>query len=146
MYRGNNSKSTDDYHKEMCWEIFSDWCVKKVFPAIRKTGRKSVLVLDRATYQTHLLDEDRKPSTQWRKSRLIESIKKWGGPDKSWSKNWEKEKSNRQLLEYCRSIYPTPKYAIQKLADQFEEGEFCIKILFLPVAHPELNPIEIFGV
>ena len=35
-----------------------------------------------------------------------------------------------------------PKYKIQKLADQFETATFSIKILFLPVAHPELNPIE----
>lgn len=66
MYRGNKSNSTDDYDKEMCWEVFSDCCVKKLFPAIQKTGRKSVLVLDRATYHIHLFDEDRRPTTEWR--------------------------------------------------------------------------------
>lgn len=37
---------------------------------------------------------------------------------------------------------PPPKYLAQELADTFTEGDFHIKIIFLPVAHPELNPIE----
>ena len=47
------------------------------------------------------------------------------------------------MLEHAQKIAPDPKYEIQDIADQFEDGEFCIKILFLPVAHPELNPIEL---
>ena len=39
-------------------------------------------------------------------------------------------------------MYPIPKYKIQKIADKFEKSGFQIKILFLPVSHPELNPIE----
>ena len=47
------------------------------------------------------------------------------------------------MLEQARKIYPAPKYKIQKIADKFTSADFNIKILFLPVAHPELNPIEI---
>ena len=39
-------------------------------------------------------------------------------------------------------ICPQPQYQIQAIADSFSTDTFHIKILFLPVAHPELNPIE----
>ena len=52
------------------------------------------------------------------------------------------QKSKSQLLERAKKIYPKPKYKIQKIADKFHKGHFSIKILFLPNAHPELNPIE----
>ena len=44
--------------------------------------------------------------------------------------------------ENALSIYKTPKYTIQKIADKFQNDDGHIKVLFLPVAHPELNPIE----
>ena len=49
---------------------------------------------------------------------------------------------NHQLIHYARKIYSSPKYKIQKIADKFGAETFSIKILFLPVAHSELNPIE----
>ena len=42
----------------------------------------------------------------------------------------------------AKKVYPNPTYKIQKIADKFTLGGFNIKTLFLPVAHPELNPIE----
>ena len=51
-------------------------------------------------------------------------------------------KTKMQLLDYARRIYPRPKYRIQKIADKFEKDAFYIKLLFLRVSHPELNPIE----
>ena len=39
-------------------------------------------------------------------------------------------------------MYPSPRYKIQNLANQFETAIFSIKLLFFQVAHPELNPIE----
>ena len=47
-------------------------------------------------------------------------------------------------MAQARQIYPSPTYKIQKMANKFATEEFNIKILFLPVAHPELNPIEMF--
>ena len=46
MYRGKHAKQSDDYHKEMFWEGFSHWCRHRVFPAMKRTQRKSVLILD----------------------------------------------------------------------------------------------------
>lgn len=40
-------------------------------------------------------------------------------------------------------MYPSPTYKIQKIANQFAYGDFSIRILFLPVAHTDLNPVEV---
>ena len=53
------------------------------------------------------------------------------------------EKKNK-LLSGAREVYPSPTYTIQKIANTYTIGMFHIKILFLPVAHPELNPTEMF--
>ena len=56
----------------------------------------------------------------------------------------EKRILKADLLSQARIVYPSPKYEIQKMADKFESGIFSIKILFLRVAHIELNAIEMF--
>ena len=142
LFRGSKSKKSDDYHSEMNWDVFSDWCERVVFPRIAATNKSSVVVLDRATYHTVVDEEDRRPVTCWNKARLIDAIRRWGGPPDDWPLTWAKKKSKHQLLDFARSIYPSPKYKIQKIADKFTTESFQIKILFLPVAHPELNPIE----
>ena len=99
-------------------------------------------MLDRATYHTKITDDTRPPTTSWRKAQLVDAIKRWDGPNDDWPLTWAAEKTNSQKLQEARRLKPTPEYEIQRIADLFAEGEFCIKILFLPVAHPELNPIE----
>ena len=49
LFRGMKSNKSNDYRTEMNWNVFSDCCEKKVFPAMQVAGKKSVLVLDRAT-------------------------------------------------------------------------------------------------
>ena len=43
LYRDSKSNKSADYHTEMNWDVFSDWCNTKVFPAIR--ARKKRLYL-----------------------------------------------------------------------------------------------------
>ena len=43
-----------------------------------------------------------------------------------------------ELANFCKQNKPKPKYMISKIAEKYN-----VKILFLPVAHPELNPIEL---
>jgi len=142
LYRGKKALRGSDYHQEMCWDVFSDWCEKKVFPALIQRKRKAVLVLDRATYHAMIDDDDKLPRKSWAKPRLISCVERWGGPHEDWPEDWRMKKTKAQLLERAISIYPQPKYKIQKLADKFANDEAHIKIIFLPVAHPELNPIE----
>lgn len=142
LYRGAKANKSEDYHTEMNWDVFRHWCENTVFPAIVATGKKSVIVLDRAKYHTKLDDIDRKPVTSWNKQRLGDAIVRWGGQPEDWPLTWRRKKSKAQLLEQARLMYRTPIYTIQKIADKFSEGDFELKVLFLPVAHPELNPIE----
>ena len=53
-------------------------------------------------------------------------------------------KTKDELLKRAKEINPNPVYKLQKIADGFTKGLFHIKIFLLPVAHPELNLIEIF--
>lgn len=46
-------------------------------------------------------------------------------------------------MEHAKSIYPTVMYKIQKTADKFQTEYIELKFAFLPVAHPELNPVEL---
>ena len=128
----------------MNWNVFSDWCASKVFPEIQKTNNKSVVVLCRATYHTYLDKEDRKPTTSWNKAKIAESLLRWDGVPDVWPLTWKISKRKGELLSRAREVYPSLIYKIQKIANMCIIGMFHIKILIPPVAHPELNPIEIF--
>lgn len=39
-------------------------------------------------------------------------------------------------------MYLSAKYRIQKITDEFSDENYCIKVLFPPVALPQLNLIE----
>ena len=104
-----------------------------------------MIVLDRATYQTVLEEEDKHPVNSCNKLQLVEVIKQWRGVLGNWPLTWVLTRSKHQLLYYERHIYPATKYKIQKAADKFSAEEFSIKILFLPFAHPEHKPCNCLG-
>lgn len=143
LYLGAKSNKSKDHHTEMNWDLFSEWCRTKIFPAIARTGQKSVVLLDRATCHTKLSDDDRFQVTLSNNPRTIDATMRWGGAPDHWplTSKWNKTKS--QLLEFARSIYPPPVYEIQKIANECSISGFHVKVLFLPVAHPELNLIEV---
>ena len=114
---------------------------RKYFFPFLATGVNSAVVLDRAIYHNVLNEQDKRSATSWDKRRLIESIKRWGDASNDWPPSRIQKKTKMELLDYARQIYLRPKYKIQKIADKFEKDAFSIKILFLPVSHPELNPI-----
>ena len=145
LFRGSKSNESSDYHSEMTWDVLSHRCETVVFPKIAATKKKSAVVLDRATYHNVLDDEDRCGVQSWSRSRLIYSINRWGGPTNNWALPWAYQKTQHQLLHHAHKIYPNPKYKIQRIARKFETETFSINIMFLPVAHPELNSIKWFG-
>ena len=55
---------------------------------------------------------------------------------------WPKLKTKFQLIQEARKCYRGPTYKVQELANSFQQGDFEIEVLFLPIEHPELNPIE----
>ena len=90
--QGLEIKKWEDYHSEMNWDVFSDWCERVVFPRIGASNKSSVVFLDRATYHTVLDEEDGRPVTSWNKARLIDAIRSWGGPPDDWPLTWAKKK------------------------------------------------------
>ena len=79
MFRGSKSNKSSNYHTKMNCGLFSSWFESKVFPEIKKTNQKSIVVLDRATYHTYLDKEDRRPTKSWTKSKLADEIHGWDG-------------------------------------------------------------------
>lgn len=145
VFRGDKSNKNADYHSEMNTEVFLDWLKQKVFPKLKQIGKKCVVVLDRAPYHTRLTQDTRPVRMHWRKADMVDAIERWGGPPAHWPGNWRTSRNitKNLMLSWATEIAPAPKYMAQDLADQFTEGDFLIKILMLPVAHPELNPIEL---
>ena len=125
-------------------ELFILWLKNMIFPNLKSIGRRCVLVLDRASYHTTVTDDTKFPTKSWTKNKLCSAITRWGGPfNEEWPLvGWEKLKLKAQLLEEAKDCHPGIIYEVQKLADSFSTPNFDIKILFLPVAHPDLNPIE----
>ena len=138
LYRGANSLKDSDYHSEMNSEVFLDWLSKKVLPKIAEVSNSATLVLDRASYHTMLADFTKPPTTNMNKADLIRCIEKWDGPSDDWPLLWRKKMTNAAMLEEAKRIKPPARYLCQDLADQYG-----IAIIFLPVAHPELNPVEL---
>ena len=143
LYRGSKSNKSADYHSEMNWNVFSDWFNSVVFPEIAERRENAVLILDCATYHTCIARKDKRPNTSCNKTRISDSIVRWGGPSEDWPVILRYKKMKAQLLEEARRIYPSPTYKIQKMAIEFETSAFRLKVLFLPVAHRKLNPIEV---
>ena len=142
LFREKKSNKDSYYHSEMNWHVLSSWLETKVFPALQQSGVNSIVVLGRATYHIVLDEDDKYPVTSWNKNRICTSISRCSGPPDNWVLTWKKRKTNSELLSYAPSIYPRVQYKIQNIADKFRVNGFDIKILFLPVVRPELNPIE----
>ena len=136
---GPKKKQPADYHSNMNSTIFLRWLEQSALPAIRRASSNAVLILDRATYHSMLTDFTRPPVISMHKAELIHCVERWGGPltNWGWPSHWQAQKVKPQLLEAANHLKPAPKYRAQEIADKFG-----VSILFLPIAHPELNPIE----
>ena len=92
LFRGSKSNKSSDYHTEMNWFVFGNWCESKIFPVMKRIMQKLVLVLDRATCHTFLDEEDKRPITSWNKSKLANAIVKWDGVPDDWPLKWRAQK------------------------------------------------------
>ena len=142
LCRGSKSKKSADYHSEMNRDVFSDLCNRFVFPAIASRRQSTVLVSYSATYHTYVDGEDRRPSPLWNQNWTSDSNDRREGPSEDCPLAWRYMKTKAQLLEEPRRIYPSSIYKIPKIACKFKTITFKLKVLFLTVARPELNPIE----
>lgn len=79
----NANKESNNY-TERNWDVFSDWCVTKVFPAIKSRKKKKKLFCWIEQRTTKLDEEDRRPVTSWNKKRLADAIVRWGDAPVEW--------------------------------------------------------------
>jgi len=127
-------KSTGDYDKEMSRPTWLNWLEDNVFPTI--SG--GVLVVDRAPYHLTQTPDTRPATTEKKKAELSDWIVHHQEERASWvSQDWSPLKSKAEMKWEADKHRPAPRYEVQDLARRFN-----VNILISPVAHPELNPIE----
>ena len=156
MWKGN--VQSEDYHSEMNGEIFEDW-LKKLFPLVPPDA---CIIVDRAPYHTMLTPESSPANTSMKREELAQWLVDHDAEEngdlltlddllhsdrqelnmsgvvysrEGWSK--------AEMLRLAEEMRPAPQYLAQRWVDEYnEEHDTDIKILFLPVAHPILNAIE----
>ena len=133
MFLGRKS-SESDYHGEMDAEKFMTWLNVEVFPRMPKP---SCLVLDQAPYHMMLTEATKPPSTSLKKSELCEFIRRHGDTSPTETLMLL---NKVELLEIAKKLTPPPVRAAVELGEKHG-----VTVIFLPVAHPELNEIELVG-
>jgi hypothetical protein len=129
------NKATDDPHRSMNSEVYLGWLKNVVLPGIRSSGLKGALIVDRATYHRSIT-AGTKPSWKYMNKQDIIGWLIDNGGDSLHLPPYEKM-TVVELRELCSIVAPEVKYEVVELA-----ATFGIPVVYLPVAHPELNPIE----
>lgn len=131
----NYNKESDDYHNSMNADVFQQWMDEEVFPRISHVPGRHVVVLDHATYHCTPSDETRPVWKTMRKQEIVDWLLEFGVPA-------------AELPPHTPMVVPELKDLCSKVAPPVEPKivamgrDWGIEVLFSPVAHPELNPIE----
>ena len=120
--------SSDDYHDEMNSEHYMDWFTNNLLPNVPDN---SVIVIDHAPY--HDKQKDKPPTTNNRKG----DIRKWLDEHNI---TYSDKDIKKTLLEIVKQHRPTPTYLTNEATRLHGRN---ITVLRLPVAHCELNAIEL---
>ena len=115
-----------DYHDEMNSEHFMEWLTEQLLPRLEEP---SVIIFDNASY--HNKQKDKAPTSSDRKDDIKAWLDKHNIP-------YSDTDIKKTLLNKVKEHRPAPLYLTDEAAN--EQGH---SILRLPVAHCELNPIEL---
>ena len=126
-------KKTGDYHGEMSSDLWLKWLGDNVLEKIQG----GVLVVDRAPYHMKLIAESRPASSKMRKAEVVAWLEQHEPAPEDRSATWRQQTTVPELREQGVIHLPTPRYLVQDLA-----AGVYVSVIFSPVAHPELNPIE----
>jgi transposase len=146
----------EDYHGNMDSNSFQKWVIEYMELA----AARSVLVIDRAPYHVQLTDDTRRAVTSMSRPQLAQWLLDHHVLDDN-GVPYSREilltvpgvtptgrklqgMTKAALLALCRENDPKPVYKVQAWFDKFnnENPGKDLKVLILPVAHPQLNPIE----
>lgn len=129
------NKASEDYHKCMNGEMFLTWIRDKVLPYLVTHHPSAVLVLDQASYHRTLTEDTRPSWKKLRKQQLVDFLLDRGVPASVLPPLVECKLT--ELRDLAVTVVGDPVYEVVHLAAA--QG---ITVVYLPVAHPELNPIE----
>ena len=118
-------KSKGDYHQQFDHQVFQKWFQEQLLPHLPK---RCLIVLDRCSY--HMVGKDAIIPKQMRKVELQDWLTQNGF---EWEESWLKPR----LIEEVED-----KRDKKTMVEMFAEHKGH-RVLFLPVHHPELNPIEL---
>lgn len=121
-----SKKNTQDYHDEMNGDSFRDW-LEGVLPRLKAN---CVIVMDNAPY--HSVKKEKCPTTQWRKSDIIDWLTSKG-------EVIDNSMIIPELLEVVKRLKPL--YSTYVIDEMVKEQNKVV--LRLPPYHCELNPIEL---
>ena len=118
-------KSQGDSHGQFDWEIFQRWFKEPLLPHVPS---RRLIVLDRCAF--HMVCRDSLVPSQMKKVDLQQWLMQRGI---TWEEPWLRARLTEEVERYREK-----KPLVEVVAA--EQGH---KVLFLPVHHPELNPIEL---
>ena len=121
-----SKRNSTDYHDEMNSDHYIEWLTEQLLPRLE---RPTVIVLDNASYHNKQIDKP--PITNDKK----DDIKKWLDEHNI---QYSPTDVTNTLLDLVKQHRPEPLYLTDKHIH--EHGH---TVLRLPVAHCELNPIEL---
>lgn len=128
-------KGTNDYHNEMNALHYAEW-FKKILSLLPE---KSAIVIDQAPYHTKQDPTTMNPNMSWKKNKIIDWIIKKDISLPPGPYNIHRF-TKAQLIVYATPYFGTPEKIVDQLIRNHRPD---VKLLWLPVAHCELNPIEL---
>ena len=126
LFVGQNNSC--DYHDEMNALHFEEWWSEKFLPNL---PAGCVTVMDNAPYHTRVTEDSRSPTTATRKADVQEWLT-------ARAIAWKAEMLKAELYTIIKAYKPPKKYVVDELATA--QG---FTVCHLPVAHCEVNPIEL---
>ena len=125
---------TGDYHGEMNSDLWLKWLEDTVLDKIYGT----VLLVDRAHYHMKLTVESRPASSTVLKAGVVSWFQQHEAVSEDWSATWRQQKTVLELREQAVKHLSTPRYLVPYFSARFD-----VTVTFSPVAHPELQKIEV---
>jgi transposase len=138
VIRGSKDREKNkDYHSEMNSDAFYKYCNETLFPIIKGKPQKStIFCIDRATYHRQATAYSKYPSKRGPNYMKRADLLNWMLQRKLKHPDTNTKATMPMLHDYIRKNWQEER-AIDELAKKFN-----IILVYLPVAHPMLNPIE----
>lgn len=142
MWKGN--VQSEDYHTEMNGSVFKDWVHNFLLPNI---APNAVITCDRAPYHLILRQENMAAKQAARKDELINWLLQRGvtdGNGSAYTAAYLNTLRKSAIFAICAANKPPIRYQLFDWVDAWNASHGTdLRINLLPVAHPQLNPIEL---